>query len=162
AALQEARSKDIATYRIDVRSESLPFPDKFFDLVTSFGMMDYLPDFAPLLREVHRVLRPGGYALISLPNLAAWHNRLFLLLGYQLRDVEVSREKVVGVHPWYVSDGHPVGHIHTVTVPAFRELMEHHGFRTVRVTAGIPRGRQKGLLVRLIDALLSWRITLAR
>ena len=161
-ALEEARTKGIVTHCVEVRTASLAFPDGFFDLVTSFGMLDYLPDFDPLLREVHRVLRPGGYALISLPNLAGWQNRLFLLLGYQLRDVEVSRDKVVGVHPWYASDGNPVGHIHTVTVPAFCELMEHHGFKTVRVTRGVPGGRVKGVLVRSIDAILSRRVTLAR
>ncbi len=161
-ALEEARDKGVVTQEVDIRQGRLPFPDDSFDLVTSFGVLDYLPDFDPMLREIYRVLRPGSYALISLPNLAGWQNRLSLLLGYQLRDVEVSREKVVGVHHWYALDGHPVGHIHTVTVPAFRQLMEHHGFGTVRITAGVPQGRQKGVLVRWVDRMLSRRVTLAR
>jgi len=162
AALEEARDKDVATQHLDIREGKLPYPDGSLDLAMSFGVLDYLPDFDPMLREIYRVLRPGGYALISLPNLAGWQNRLSLLLGYQLRDVEVSREKVVGVHHWYASDGHPVGHIHTVTVPAFCQLMEHHGFGTVRITAGVPEGRQKGVLVRWVDRMLSRRVTLAR
>jgi SAM-dependent methyltransferase len=161
-ALEEAQEKGVATHCMDVGVGPLPYAEGFFDLVTSFGMLDYLRDFDPLLREVHRVLRPGGYALISLPNLAGWQNRVSLLLGYQLRDVEVSGEKVVGVHPWYASDNHPVGHIHTVTAAGFRELMEYHGFETVRVTGGIPGGRQKSRLVRWVDALLSQRVPLAR
>ena len=160
--LEEARSKGVLTEHLDIREDKLPFPEGSFDLVMSFGVLDYLPDLDPILREVHRVLRPGGYALISLPNLAGWQNRLFLLFGYQLRDVEVSREKVVGVHPWYTGDSRPVGHIHTVTAPAFRELMEHHGFDTVRVTAGVPGGRRKGSLISWIDRLLSRRVGLAR
>jgi hypothetical protein len=83
-------------------------------------------------------------------------------MGYQLRDVEVSREKVVGAHPWYRKDNEPVGHIHSVTVRAFSELMAHNGFREIRVTPGIPGGRRKGLLLRLADSLLSLRVTLAR
>ena len=150
------------TQQVDMRQGPLPFAESSLDLVTSYGVLDYLPDFDPILREMYRVLRPGGYALISLPNLAGWQNRLSLLLGYQLRDVEVSQEKAAGLHPWYASDGHPVGHIHTVTVPAFCELMEHHGFETVRVTGGIPGGRQKSALVRWVDWVLSRRVTLAR
>src|SRR5437867_4322044 len=146
-ALEEARDKGVVTRRVDIREGRLPFSENSFDLVTCFGVLDYLPDFDPMLREIYRVLQPGGYALISLPNLAGWQNRLFLLLGYQLRDVEVSRERVVGVHRWYASDSHPVGHIHTVTVGAFRELMEHHGFHTVRVTRGVPGGRPRSTLV---------------
>jgi len=162
AALEEAREKGVVTKHFDIREGRLPFLDGAFDLVMSFGVLDYLADFDPILREIHRVLRPGGHALISLPNLAGWQNRLFLLLGYQLRDVEVSRERVVGVHPWYASDNHPVGHIHTVTVSGFRELMEHHGFRTIRITGGVPGGRKRHRLVNLLDVLLSWRVTLAR
>jgi SAM-dependent methyltransferase len=161
-ALEEARGKDVTTHCLDIREGQLPFGDSSFDIVTSFGVLDYLPDFDPLLSEIHRVIRKGGYALISLPNLAGWQNRLFLLLGYQLRDIEVSRKRVVGVHPWYASDNHPVGHIHTVTVGAFRDLMEYHGFATVRVNRGVPGGRSKSRPVALLDALLSWRVTLAR
>ena len=161
-ALEEASEKHVVAHRVDIGEGRLPFADGSFDLVTSFGVLDYLPSFDSTLREIRRVLRPGGYALISLPNLASWHNRLFLVLGYQLRDVEISREQVVGVHPWYASDNHPVGHIHTVTVPAFRELMEYHRFRTVRVTPGVPGGRAKSRLVGLLDGLLSRRVTLAR
>ena len=161
-ALEEARGKGVVTQQLDMRQGVLPFPDSSFDLVTSYGVLDYLPDFDPMLREMHRVLRPGGYALVSLPNLAGWQNRLSLLLGYQLRDVEVSQEKTAGLHPWYASDGNPVGHIHTVTGPGFRGLMEHHGFKTVRVTGGIPGGRQKNSILRWVDRILSRRVTLAR
>ena len=161
-ALEEARGKGVVTQQLDMRQGVLPFPDSSFDLVTSYGVLDYLPDFDPMLREIHRVLRPGRYALVSLPNLAGWQNRLSLLLGYQLRDVEVSQQKAAGLHPWYASDGDPVGHIHTVTGPGFRGLMEHHGFETVRVTGGIPGGRTKGVILRAVDALFSRRVTLAR
>src|SRR6266536_5605675 len=82
-ALEEARGKGVVTECLEVGAAPLPFPESHFDLVTSFGMLDYLPDFDPILREVRRVLRPGGYSLISLPNLAGWQNRLSLLLGYQ-------------------------------------------------------------------------------
>jgi SAM-dependent methyltransferase/O-antigen/teichoic acid export membrane protein len=161
-ALKEAREKGVVTHHLDVRDGPLPFDDGLFGLVVSFGMLDYLPVFDPLLREMLRVTRPGGYALASLPNLASWHNRMFFLLGYQPRDVEVSCERLVGVHPWYRKEDKPTGHIHTVTATAFQELMQHHGFSTLNLKGARPRGRQKGMLLNLVDAVLTMRPTLAR
>ena len=43
-------------------------PDASFDLVLAFQMIAYLDDPLPWLREVHRVLAPGGLALVTTPN----------------------------------------------------------------------------------------------
>jgi SAM-dependent methyltransferase len=126
-------------------------------------MLDYLPDFDPAIEEMARLTRPGGYVLISLPNLASWHNRLALLLGYQPRDVEISQRFLVGAHPTYRQrNDRPVGHIHTATTAAFRELMEAHRFETVRVTAGRPKLWRRSFAVRIVDRLLSQHAGLAR
>jgi len=41
-------------------AEELPFPNDSFDVVTSFGVLHHTPDTAKALREVLRVLKPGG------------------------------------------------------------------------------------------------------
>ncbi|MCD6337791.1 MAG: class I SAM-dependent methyltransferase [Verrucomicrobia bacterium] len=150
-AVRAAEKRGIRAQQLDLAGSRLPFEDNFFDLVTSFGVLDYFPHFDSILREIHRVLKPGGWACISLPNLAAWHNRLSLLLGYQPRDVEVSKYVMCGVHPFYRRRGdHVVGHIHTVTAKGFEELMTFYGFDTV-VLRGASRitGRASGFLTAL-------------
>jgi len=47
-------------------AEQLDFPDNSFDVVYSHGVLHHTPDTAAAVREVHRVLRPGGRALIML------------------------------------------------------------------------------------------------
>ena len=47
----------------------LPFASASFDLVTSFEVLDEIPDDRSAFRELARVLRPGGRALIRLPGL---------------------------------------------------------------------------------------------
>src|SRR5262249_21321757 len=42
----------------------LPFPDATFDVVTAVETHYYWPDFAGDLREVRRVLKPGGQVAI--------------------------------------------------------------------------------------------------
>ena len=41
-------------------AEHLPFPDRVFDVVTSNGALNLMPDKPAVFREVHRVLRKGG------------------------------------------------------------------------------------------------------
>jgi ubiquinone/menaquinone biosynthesis C-methylase UbiE len=49
--------------------ENLPFDDAQFDLVLSTGVIEYLEGDAKVLREMHRVLRPGGHLLLPVTNL---------------------------------------------------------------------------------------------
>jgi SAM-dependent methyltransferase len=46
--------------------EHLPFQSESFDVVYSNGVLHHTPDTAGSIREVHRVLRPGGVAKIML------------------------------------------------------------------------------------------------
>lgn len=46
--------------------EHLPFQSESFDLVYSNGVLHHTPNTAGSIREVHRVLRPGGVAKIML------------------------------------------------------------------------------------------------
>ena len=46
--------------------ERLPFRTESFDVVYSNGVLHHTPDTAGAIREVHRVLRPGGTAKVML------------------------------------------------------------------------------------------------
>jgi len=48
-------------------AESLPYEDQSFDLVTALDVVEHLDDDVAGLREMHRVLRPGGRALLFVP-----------------------------------------------------------------------------------------------
>ena len=75
------RSIEIARHRFDVYNlpgefaigdgEALSFPDASFDAVYSFGVLHHTPDTGRAVREIHRVLRPGGKAVVMLYNRAS-------------------------------------------------------------------------------------------
>jgi len=66
--------------------EHIPFPDNTFDVVVSLGVMEYLESDEQALREVWRVLKPGGRAVIAIPNGS-----------YPLRRLDVVVPRVVAV-----------------------------------------------------------------
>ena len=49
-------------------AEFLPFAAASFDAVTCLGVFEFLPDYAAALREIARILRPGGLLVLSIPN----------------------------------------------------------------------------------------------
>lgn len=55
-------------------AERLPCADGFYDAIVSMGMLEYLPDYEPALREMHRALRNGGIAVLTVPSrVCAYH-----------------------------------------------------------------------------------------
>jgi GT2 family glycosyltransferase/SAM-dependent methyltransferase len=46
----------------------LPFEDESFDAVTMFDLLEHVPDDRQAIQEAFRVLRPGGFLLVSTPN----------------------------------------------------------------------------------------------
>jgi SAM-dependent methyltransferase len=45
----------------------LPFDDGTFDLVTALDVVEHIEDDRAALRELHRIIRPGGMLMISVP-----------------------------------------------------------------------------------------------
>jgi SAM-dependent methyltransferase len=124
--------------------------DERIQLVTSFGSLEHVTCWDEVLENVRNVLVDGGYFLVSMPNLGSWINRLALLLGYQPRDLEISRKKLYGVAPPYKNHG-VAGHVKVATFRAFKEYLMDNGFEIVMAK---PLYNKQNLLINLIDKLL--------
>lgn len=54
---------------VDVQGSitALPFPDASFDLAICYHVLEHVPDDRAGMRELARVLKPGGFALVQVP-----------------------------------------------------------------------------------------------
>lgn len=67
---------------------ALPFPDGSFDAAICLDVLEHLTfeEQPQALAELHRILKPGGELLVSIPNLAHLQSRIhFLLAGRLIR-----------------------------------------------------------------------------
>jgi ubiquinone/menaquinone biosynthesis C-methylase UbiE len=67
AASRRKNAQAIAAGRVDIRLglvSSLPYPDGTFDLVTAVETHYYWPDVVADMREILRVLKPGGTFMV--------------------------------------------------------------------------------------------------
>jgi methionine biosynthesis protein MetW len=104
--------------------------DSSFDVIHCGEVIEHLFNPDSLLRGIARLLKPGGYAVLSTPNLASWRNRIALMLGWQPFWSEVSTEVVIGNPRCW---GQPCGHLRLFTPRALLALSAHHGLKVERL-----------------------------
>ena len=65
----EAESSGLlGTAIIEIRGGRIGFPDRYFDLVVNNQVLEHVEDLEAVLREIHRVLKPGGRVLSIFPS----------------------------------------------------------------------------------------------
>lgn len=107
--------------------EPLPFADATFDLIACNHVLEHVFETEALIREIRRVMSPSGLAVISVPNVAAWINRVLFLFAGQPLGTEVGTES--GTYGFWPPFGQkhlakykPAGHIRDFTPRALEDL----------------------------------------
>lgn len=111
--INEARNKGLIAYIHEV-STGLPFEDNFFDCIFAGEIIEHLIDTDFFIKEIFRVLRKNGCAIITTPNLVSFENRLRILLG---------------IYPIWVNyrlEG--PGHMRAYTPKTLKKQLSQHGF----------------------------------
>jgi len=105
-------------------SKTLPFEDASFDCVTCIEGLEHLENPFQAVRELARVLRPGGTLVLSIPNYLNIERRLkFLITGSFTKPVPSDRLKELG------PDGVAMLHLSPVGYPQVKLMLELAGLR---------------------------------
>lgn len=70
----------------------LPFADASIDKLVCSEVLEHLPDYQPVLKEIRRVIKPGGLVAISVPR--AWPERLCWALSRDYHQVEGGHVRI--------------------------------------------------------------------
>lgn len=112
---------------VDLNTESLPYEDNYFDLVTFTEVVEHIEHDRHIIREIYRILKPGGALVITTPNILNIKSRLrFLHFGFW---------NLFG--PLHVRDSRkfsPGGHINPISYFYLSHAMLDAHFKNLQVT----------------------------
>ncbi len=75
-AQENFRQRGLSGAFLIMDGERLGFSDGSFDVVYCHTVLHFTPDPAAMVREIHRVLKPGGFAILMTVNRRSWLNLL--------------------------------------------------------------------------------------
>jgi len=69
------------TQKCDLETDALSFDDDSVDVVIAIEVLEHLRDPAHFFSEIVRVTKPGGFVLMTMPNITSFISRIRLLFG---------------------------------------------------------------------------------
>jgi SAM-dependent methyltransferase len=150
AVAQEAVARGLWVMQADL-NRPIPLRTGSVDAVMVSDVLEHLVETAMFVGQVHRILKPGGYAVLSTPNLASWHNIFALVLGLQpfsgphlahfsqadlgvIRRMRKDTCQELADQGWAEVEGESIMYRHVVVAAyrSLRRLLEAQGFAIER------------------------------
>jgi len=156
-AKAKARGIEASVGNLD---KGLNVPDASVDMLVASQVIEHVADTDGLIKEFHRVLKPGGYLVLGTPNLSAFTNIVFLIFGKQPTIVEVSDVALVGTWSPRKSDIDRIGPAHRriFTRGALKGFLEYYGFECEKIVGFgfLPLPPLPGKIAAAIMPIYSW------
>jgi 2-polyprenyl-3-methyl-5-hydroxy-6-metoxy-1,4-benzoquinol methylase len=116
------RGRGVEVFDYDPFAEDAAL-DTQFDVVTLMAVLEHYPhSHRTMMKNVSRLMRPGGKLYIEVPNIAYWPKRVGLLMG---------RTPLAELADVYRSEVPFIGHHHEFTIAELRDLARLSGMRVL-------------------------------
>jgi ubiquinone/menaquinone biosynthesis C-methylase UbiE len=118
AAVRYGREKLGLANVVCSRLENVDLPERSFDIITMWDVLDHIPSPDPVLRRCHALLKDGGFCFIRTPNVQV-----------QLTRARVNR-LIKGMRPG-ITYLQARDHAHHYSTSSIRKLLGRNGFGQV-------------------------------
>lgn len=115
-AVNEALNTDHVTLKPADLNSHIPLPDSSVDVVTSLAVLEHLSEREQHLKEIYRILKPGGMVLLTTPTPA--NKPLLEFLAFRLHVTDATE---IADHKFYMSGEH------------LRQLLQAAGFQNEHI-----------------------------
>lgn len=134
-----SRRGNLKIYHLDLE-DCICFSDLYFDFVYSGEVIEHLYNPDLLLKEVGRILKPGGGFVITTPNMNSWVSRVLFFLGLQPLNYECSTVSSTYGYAWLKwakKQDWPVGHVRLFNRHSISDMLRANGFEIVQVQGAV-------------------------
>jgi SAM-dependent methyltransferase len=107
----------------------IPFQSETFDAILCTEVLEHVLDYQTLVNEMHRVLRPGGIILVTVPWSARWHYIPYDYFRYSpsaLRSIFTEFESIV-----VTARGNDIAVIANKLLVTFARSLKYHSIRSI-------------------------------
>lgn len=115
--------------------ESLPWPDANFDFANASEVLEHVEEPDKMLNEMHRVLKTGGQAYVSIPNRFGFWDPHFHLyfINWMPRNWAMKILSALNKHKDYNTDSgyQSLTQMHYHTYKSALKLLSNHGFDAI-------------------------------
>ena len=122
-AVEQARRVGLKATAVKFDSERFPYEDNFFEGATCIEVFEHLFDPLFAAKELHRVLKPGGCLVASVPNFGYFGDRAEALLRARVRNSAID----------WAENPFAGAHIRFFSLRTFKQLLQMSGFEVVEV-----------------------------
>ena len=135
-----ANDKGVDAVKADI-TEGLPYEDNYFDVIVSNQVIEHVANIDKFCAEIFRLLKSGGYAIVSTENASSWVNVFAVAMGWQMFSLTNLSSEYLGLgNPLAQQRGKKLdlpswSHKTIFSYLGLRELFEAYGFK-VETVAG--------------------------
>jgi len=143
--LKIAKRRGVLIKKLDLDKNSLPYQDSYFDCVTCLDVIEHIKNPYKLIGEIYRVLKKGGFLIISAPNIRFSDHLLTLIFKGNFPITSDDKTAYDG------------GHIHYFTFSDLREILQGVGFKIIK-EEGIINKPKRGIIGKIGEIILGKKI----